>query len=89
MHKNKCSHHGDPPSPRLADGHHDALVGVHALYNLYISLSSSHTFVEALQLYNALQALQLYSSTTLYSIQPLQHPSGRDATGSWGRRGGR
>ena len=43
---------------------------------LYISLSLGHALVEALQLYSSETPLQLYSSTTLYSIQPLQHPSG-------------
>ena len=32
---------------------------------------------KALQLYSAVEPLQLYSSTSLYSLQPLQHPSGR------------
>ena len=50
---------------------------------LYISLALRHALPEPLQLYSALQrstavveALQLYSYTTLYNIQPLQHPSG-------------
>ena len=44
---------------------------------LYISLALGHALVEleALQLYSSETPLQLYSSTPLYSIHPLQHPS--------------
>ena len=44
--------HGDLPSPRWADGRHDALVGVHTLYNLYIHRGLSQRRVAALQLYS-------------------------------------
>ena len=40
----------------------------------------------AIQLYIAIQCYTLYSYTSLYSIQPLQHPSGRM---SWSRLGQR
>ena len=79
MHKNKCTHHGDPPSPRLADGHHDALVGVHALYNLYnphalrhapcggsTTLQPSTALYSPLQLYSSTSST-LYKTTTLYN----------------------
>ena len=49
--------------------------GFRASTTLYISLALGHALVEALQLYSSETPLQLYSSTPLYSIHPLQHPS--------------
>ena len=68
MHENKYTHHGDPPSPRWADGHHDARVGVHTLYNLYIYLTSRRAGCRGS---TALQPLQ--PSTALYSYTAI-HP---------------
>ena len=37
----------------------------------------------AIQLYSAIQRYTLYSYTSLYTIQPLQHPSGPNHTVRW------
>ena len=48
-----------------------------ALYTDTHCVTALHSYTATIQLYSAIQRYTLYSYTALYTIQPVQHPSGK------------